>query len=159
MKAGAETKAGQVMADGPFRYLRNPLYVGSLLMKATIAILMPPSGALVSLTLLTIFVFRLILGEEAFLAGQLGAPYAAYCRAVPRLIPTLRPGVASGGQRPRWALALLSELTPVGVLVSFAALSWQYNAELLTRAVMISFGASLVVRALIAKRAEPSPVA
>jgi hypothetical protein len=38
---------------------------------------------------------------------------------------------------------------PLGLLVSYAALSWQYNAGLLTRAVLVSFGLSLVVRALI----------
>ena len=44
---------------------------------------------------------------------------------------------------------MLGELMPVGVLVSFAALSWQYDSELLIRAVLISFGLSLVVRALM----------
>ena len=41
-----------------------------------------------SLGPLTVFSqFRLILGEEAFLTGQLGEPYREYLRAVPRLIP------------------------------------------------------------------------
>jgi len=43
---------------------------------------------------------------------------------------------------------------PLGTLVSFAALSWQYNAALLTRAILISFGLSLVMRALILPRPE-----
>src|SRR5579859_1899090 len=40
----AEMKAGQVLADGPYRYMRNPLYLGSFLTIAAISILMPPSG-------------------------------------------------------------------------------------------------------------------
>jgi protein-S-isoprenylcysteine O-methyltransferase Ste14 len=145
----AEMKAGLVMAVGPYRRVRNPLYLGSWLMFAAISVLMPPTGALVAMILLTVVLFRLILGEEAFLTAQLGEPYLAYKRAVPRLIPSLRPRVASGGQRPGWGRALLGETMPLGVLVSFAAFSWQYNAVLLTRAVLISFGLSLVMRALI----------
>jgi protein-S-isoprenylcysteine O-methyltransferase Ste14 len=154
----AEMKAGMVMADGPFRRMRNPLYLGSWLMVAAISVLMPPTGALWAIVLLTIFLLRLILGEEAFLTGQLGEPYAAYRRAVPRLIPSLRTRVPAGGRRPNWGRAILGEVMPLGVLVSFAALSWQYNATLLTRAVLISFGLSLVVRALILPRPEsPHP--
>lgn len=149
MKAGAENKSGEVLADGPYRYVRNPLYLGSFLSIVALAILMPPSGAAVSLLLLAIFLLRLILAEEAFLIPRLGQPYAAYCKAVPRLLPSLRPHVSSGGQTPNWGRALLGEVFPLGVLVSFTALSWQYNADLLIRAMLISFGISLVVRALI----------
>jgi protein-S-isoprenylcysteine O-methyltransferase Ste14 len=142
-------KAGVMMADGPYRRVRNPLYLGSWLMFAAISVLMPPTGALVTMALLTVFLLRLILGEEAFLAAQLGEPYRAYKRAVPRLIPSLQARVSAGGQRPKWGRAVLGEIMPLGVLVSFAALSWQYNSSLLTRAVLISFGISLVVRAVI----------
>jgi protein-S-isoprenylcysteine O-methyltransferase Ste14 len=153
----AEMKAGQVMADGPYRYVRNPLYLGSFLMLAAISVLMPASGAAVTLVLMTIFLLRLILGEEAFLAPKLGAPYAAYLKAVPRLIPSLRPRVAVSGQTANWGRAFLGEITPLGVLVSFATLSWQYNAHLLWRAVLISFGVSLVVRALLLPRPGAPP--
>jgi protein-S-isoprenylcysteine O-methyltransferase Ste14 len=149
-----EMKAGVVMADGPFRYVRNPLYLGSWLMVAVISVLMPPTGALVTMTVLTIFLLRLILGEEAFLSGKLGESYAAYRVAVPRLIPSLRSRVTASGQQPKWGRALLGEITPLGVLVSFAALSWQYNASLLTRAVLISFGISLVIRAVLPPTTE-----
>jgi protein-S-isoprenylcysteine O-methyltransferase Ste14 len=150
----AEMKAGQVMADGPYRYVRNPLYLGSFLMVAAISVLMPASGAAFTMVLLSIFLLRLILGEEAFLAPKLGEPYAAYRKAVPRLIPSVWPRVAAGGHTPNWRRAILGEITPLGVLVSFAALSWQYNAHLLSRAVLISFGVSLVVRALLLPRPE-----
>jgi len=149
-----EMKAGVVMADGPYRRVRNPLYLGSWLMVAAISVLMPPTGALVTMAVLTVFLFRLILGEEAFLAVQLGEPYLAYKLAVPRLIPSLRARVPAAGQTPNWGRAVLGEVMPLGTLVSFAALSWQYNAALLTRAILISFGLSLVVRALILPRPE-----
>ena len=147
----AEMKAGEVLADGPFRYVRNPLYIGTFLTIGSVCVLMPMSGAALTIVLLTLFLIRLILGEEAFLAPRLGEPYAAYCKAVPRLIPSLRPRVAAGGRKPRWGHAVLGEILPIGVLVSFATLSWQYDSHLLMRAVLISFGISLVTRALVSR--------
>jgi hypothetical protein len=64
--------------------------------------------------------------------------------------------VTSGGQKPNWGRGLLGEVMPLGALVSFAALSWQYDARLLTRAILVSFGLSLVVRALILPGPESS---
>jgi protein-S-isoprenylcysteine O-methyltransferase Ste14 len=153
----AEMKAGGVLADGPYRYVRNPLYIGTFLTMAAICVLMPTVSAAVTLVLLAVFLLRLILGEEAFLASRLGEPYRAYCKAVPRLVPSLRPRIAAGGRKPHWGDALLGEILPLGVLVSFAALSWQYDSELLIRAVLISFGISLVARALVSK--PPAPAA
>jgi len=153
-------KAGSVMANGPYRYVRNPLYIGSWFMVAPISMLMPTVSAAIVLILLAFFEVRLILGEEAFLTAKLGEPYSAYLNAVPRLFPLLRSPVRSSGQAPRWGHALLAEIMPLGVLVSFAALSWQYNADYLGRALLVSFGLSLVIRALIAPNASgPLPSA
>ncbi len=142
-------KAGGVVADGPYRYVRNSLYLGLWCMVAALAFLMPPSGALFSIVLITIFVVRLTLGEEAFLAARLGEPYQAYLRAIPRFLPLLRSGIASSSARPRWLRALLTELTPIGIFVAFAFSSWSYNAGLMFRVILISFGLSLIVRALM----------
>src|SRR3954469_24006353 len=79
--------AGRVMADGPYRFVRNPLYVGLWCMVAALAFLMPVTGALVAMVLITIFMIRLTLGEEAFLSASIGDPYKAYLHAVPRFIP------------------------------------------------------------------------
>src|SRR5690242_11130959 len=37
--------AGRVMADGPYRFVRNPLYMGLWCMVAALAFLMPVTGA------------------------------------------------------------------------------------------------------------------
>jgi protein-S-isoprenylcysteine O-methyltransferase Ste14 len=136
-----------VVADGPFRYLRNPLYVGSWLMTLTLALLMPPSGAIFTIVLMVVFQLRLILGEEAFLRARLGDPYADYCRQVPRLWPVMRSGVRGSGARPRWGQAVLAEIFMWGVAVSFAVLGWRYNARLLIQCVLVSVGVSLIARA------------
>jgi protein-S-isoprenylcysteine O-methyltransferase Ste14 len=144
-----EMKAGAVVADGPYRYVRNPLYLGLWCAVAGMAFIMPPTGALVSMVLLTVFLLRLILGEETFLSAQLGEPYCAYLRAVPRLIPRLRGAPPPAGSRPQWLRGVLSELMPIGVFVALAFFSWSYNNRLMGRVVLISFGLSLVVRALL----------
>ena len=152
-------KAGAVMADGPFRYVRNPLYIGSVFMVAAITFILPPSGALFVVVLLAVFLLRLILAEEAFLTRQLGEPYQAYMRAVPRLIPRLRTILPATGLKPHWLLAVLSELTAIGVFITLAFLSWRYDNQLMTQAILISFGASLVVRALMPRASSTTTAA
>jgi protein-S-isoprenylcysteine O-methyltransferase Ste14 len=144
-----QMQAGAVMADGPYRYLRNPLYAGGWCMMAAMAFLMPSSGALVSMTLITVFFLRLILGEEAFLAGQLGEPYREYLRAVPRLFPRLRAGLPPAGHKPHWLIAIITEINAIGVFFTLAVLSWGYNNRLMIQGILVSLGASLVVRAFM----------
>ena len=141
--------AWAVMADGPYRFMRNPLYVGGWCMMAAITLLMPPSGALVSMVLLTVFYLRLILGEEAFLSATLGEPYKEYLLETPRLLPRLRAGLLAAGNKPHWLTAALTELNAIGIFITLAVLSWFYNYELLLKAILVSFGLSLVVRALM----------
>jgi protein-S-isoprenylcysteine O-methyltransferase Ste14 len=150
----AQMQAGAVMADGPYRYMRNPLYLGSWCMFAAIAFLMPPTGALFAMVFATVFQMRLIFGEEAFLTRQLGQPYIDYLHAVPRLFPHLRAllsltGPAPSGSKPQWLHALLAEINPIGVFIILAFFSWTYNDRLMIRALIVSFGLSLVVRALL----------
>jgi protein-S-isoprenylcysteine O-methyltransferase Ste14 len=141
--------AGTIITSGPYRYVRNPLYLGNVFMLAAIAFAMPATGAALTLILVPLFVFRLILGEEKFLADKLGEPYQAYLRAVPRLLPRLRTTLPGNGQKPHWLQALLAEINPVGVLLVTAILWWRYDNGLIARGFLISFGLSLVVRAIL----------
>jgi protein-S-isoprenylcysteine O-methyltransferase Ste14 len=149
-------KAGAVVADGPYRALRNPLYLGLWCMVVALAFLMPPTGALCAVALVTFFLIRLTLGEETFLAERLGEPYQAYLRAVPRFMPRLRSSLPSSGARPQWLRAALAELTPIGIFVAIAFVSWTYNASLMVRVILVSFGISLVARALMPATEENS---
>jgi protein-S-isoprenylcysteine O-methyltransferase Ste14 len=152
-----EMQAGAVMAGGPYRYVRNPLYLGSWCMMAAMAFVMPASGALFAMTLITVFLLRLILAEESFLAARLGEPYQHYLRAVPRLFPRLRRALQPAGHRPHWLTSLLSELNSIGVFITLAFLSWRYDNQLMLKAILVSFGISLVARAFIPQvRPEPA---
>lgn len=144
-----EMQSASLQADGPYRYVRNPLYLGILCVFAALSLLMPPTGALFTLMTATALQFILISGEEAFLAPMLGEPYQAYLQSVPRLIPRLRTTLKPTGNKPQWLQAALSEILPIGVFATIALLSWTYDQRLMGRAILVFFGISLVVRALM----------
>ena len=141
--------AGGVVASGPYRHLRNPLYLGTWLLSFPVALLMPVSGAIFALIAILVFEFRLILGEEAFLAGKLGPIYEDYKQRVPRLVPRMLSAIGSADARPKWVQAIVAEVFPVGFTLCFAVLAWRYNAQLLTKCLLICFGVSLIVKAII----------
>jgi protein-S-isoprenylcysteine O-methyltransferase Ste14 len=141
-----------IIADGPYRYVRNPLYLGNFIHTLALALLMPPSGAIFCILAISLFQLRLIAAEESFLTAKLGEPYLAYCAKVPRLIPALTPRVPASATQPKWPLAFLGEIYVWGVVVTFATLGWRYNSILLIKGVLISLGLSLIVRAFLPKR-------
>lgn len=142
-------QSGTVVAAGPYRYVRNPLYLGTWGVVCAISFAMPATGALFTLVLITAFLVRLIFVEEAFLAEQIGEPYREYRGSVPRLFPRLRSTLPRSVQPLHWGRAILAETNPIGVFVIMAALTWRYDNQLLVRAVLINFGISLVIRALL----------
>jgi protein-S-isoprenylcysteine O-methyltransferase Ste14 len=141
-----------IIAAGPFRYVRNPLYLGNFIHTLALALLMPPSGAVFCILAISLFQLRLIAAEESFLSAKLGETYLAYCAKVPRLFPALTPRVPASTLQPKWPLAFLGEIYVWGVVVTFATLGWRYNSILLIKGVLISLGLSLIVRAFLPKR-------
>jgi protein-S-isoprenylcysteine O-methyltransferase Ste14 len=141
----------RVVAGGPYRYFRNPLYMGIFLHSFALALFMPPSGAVFCIIAIALFELRLIFGEEAFLGARLGEPYLAYCARVPRLLPALRARVAASTARPAWGMAFVSEIYMWGVVVVFAVEGYHYNAQPIIQGILISLGLSMVVRALLPK--------
>ena len=123
----SKMQAGGVMAVGPYRYMRNPLYLGGWFMMAAISLLITPSGALFMDLLIAIFYLRLIMGEEAYLSAKLGEPYQQYLSAVPRIIPRLRTSISAAASNPHWLMAVLTEITAVGSFITLATVPWTYN--------------------------------
>lgn len=139
----------QVVAAGPYRYTRNPLYMGSCIFSIAVAILMPPTGAIFFLAATAIFHFRLILAEEAHLAARQGEAYLTYKQRVPRFWRSVRARVPASSAKPQWITSLLGESFYIGFTACFAILAWRYNSYLLIKALIICFGASLVIRAML----------
>ena len=147
----------RVVADGPYRFVRNPLYLGTLLNSVAIAFLMRPEAALLTMALLTAVQLRLIGREEPYLSERLGQPYLEYLRSVPRLMPSLRPKATAGTYRPDWKQGVLSEVYVIGTAITLAlagwsrGFGWEGSVVRVMQGILISLGLSLMARAFIPK--------
>lgn len=123
--AGLRTES--LVADGPYRRVRNPLYLGNAIMAAGLGVMMNRIGFPVAMLATVVFCYRLILREEAELGTIQGKPYQAYSNSVPRLWPSPWPRIPSAGGQPRWAEGFKAECWCWGfaaaVLVFAATLS------------------------------------
>lgn len=136
----------RVVADGPYRHTRNPLYVGNWLHALALSVLMPPGGALFTVIAITLLQFALVRAEEQHLIAQRGDAYANYLRAVPRFLPGIGSRIASGSARPHWGQAFAGEIYMWGAALTFAVCAMRYNVTLIEQGVLISLGVSIVVR-------------
>lgn len=143
-----------MLADGPYRRTRNPLYLGTLLHTLGIALLMPPSGAAFAIVTLWIFQVRLALAEEPFLAARFGQPYLDYKTRVPRFLPSPSPLVPAAGATPHWLQAIVGEIYVIGVFLTLAIFGWTFDRTTLRQGILISLGISLILRAF---RPRPTP--
>jgi protein-S-isoprenylcysteine O-methyltransferase Ste14 len=147
-----------LLADGPFRHTRNPLYLGTLLHIIGVAILMPPSGAIFAVGLLWIFQVRLALAEEPFLAARFGQPYLDYKAAVPRFLPAPTARIPAAGAPPHWLQAVLGELYFLAAFLVLAVFGWSFNAQTLRQGLVISLGVWLIVRAFLPRAGQDAPI-
>ena len=112
--------SGDVVTDtltvsGPYRYVRNPLYLGNLLLATGVAFLGPPVATVLVIAFNLWFVMRLISIEERFLGAAMGDVYDRYRAAVPRLVPRLTPAPLAGDpNKPNWAYGFFTELFSLG---------------------------------------------
>jgi protein-S-isoprenylcysteine O-methyltransferase Ste14 len=91
--AGAEENGvpQRLVVEGPYRYVRNPLYDTDLCLIVGAALL-TRSWALVLVAVLYVAQLALQLPfEERELRERFGAPYRRYCELVPRFVPRRRP--------------------------------------------------------------------
>lgn len=143
-----------MLADGPYRHTRNPLYLGTLLHTLGVSLLMPPSGAVLTVVLMWVFQIRLALAEEPFLARQFGEPYVAYMKRVPRFLPSPKALIPSAGAPARWLLSLSGEIYFVGVFVTLLLFGWNFNGNPLRRGILISLGVALIARAFLPRTSQ-----
>ena len=101
--AGCISKNQELACRGPFAYLRNPLYLGSLLIGVGYCFM---SGLWWSFLVTAVFYYWFYYGtiysEEEHLDGVLGEPYRKYRADVPRLFPRLTPWTGCSGPGFSW---------------------------------------------------------
>ena len=131
-------RVGPLVASGPFALVRNPLYLGNILLWVGFALCarlvwMAPLVAAV----LALEYHAIVRWEEGLLESCLGESYRAYMTSVPRWIPTFRHGRRTrhhGGNRGHggrngevksfsWRQTLFSERgTLIAIAVAYALL-------------------------------------
>jgi protein-S-isoprenylcysteine O-methyltransferase Ste14 len=120
----------KLIADGPFRYVRNPLYFGNILIAFGLGLTLSRTGFFVAFFGMFVWVMRLILREEAELRETQGESYRAYCSAVPRLVPSLRARVPPADAKPNWVDGILREFFWWGATLAVVLLALTSNGEI-----------------------------
>ncbi|MBI5442818.1 MAG: isoprenylcysteine carboxylmethyltransferase family protein [Deltaproteobacteria bacterium] len=86
--SGVIVKNKELATEGPYRLVRNPLYVGNFLIGLGVSIM---GGRVLLLVLFLVGflpVYRaLVAKEESYLLEAYGEAFEAYCREVPRFVP------------------------------------------------------------------------
>jgi len=139
----------RLVADGPYRHLRNPLYLGNLLLATGIAMLASRTGGVVLILGNLLIVLRLIGREEAELVRAQGEGYRAFLAAVPRLWPSLRARLPASGMQPRWFQAFLDESHLWTLAVNGFIFVWKLNTHLYYVILCAAGGAYFLMRTVM----------
>lgn len=100
----------QLVHAGPYRHVRNPLYVANIVMYTAAGLAFGFSGLSVLIFLVSAVEYIFIVAfEEETLLRTFGAPYEQFCEKVPRWIPSLTPLIESTGEEFSLERALRSE--------------------------------------------------
>ena len=86
---GIEVPPDLIVATGPYRYTRNPMYLGHLIFMLGLAMTFWSWLALVLLVARAVWFHGRVLQDEKRLEARLGSDYAAYRQRVRRWIPGL----------------------------------------------------------------------
>ena len=84
---GMATLPQRIVDEGPYRYTRNPMYLGHLIFMLGLALTFWSWFALLLFGLRAAWFQRRVLGDEARLKATFGAEYEAYCARVKRWVP------------------------------------------------------------------------
>lgn len=111
--AGSETRTTSgvggtyLVVSGAYAYLRNPLYLGNMLMYLGVGIMSMALFPYLQIIALCFFYWQytvIIKEEENFLRGKYGQSYVDYCASVPKLIPNFSRYKNPGIEQPSFNL-------------------------------------------------------
>jgi protein-S-isoprenylcysteine O-methyltransferase Ste14 len=86
---GISIPPDRIVESGPYRWVRNPMYLGHLIFFVGIAVTLASWIAAGVLAGHVLWFDRRVREDEQRLAELFGEPYRAYCRRVKRWIPGL----------------------------------------------------------------------
>jgi protein-S-isoprenylcysteine O-methyltransferase Ste14 len=110
----------RLATGGPFSLVRNPLYLGDLLLFSAYGLMLGPELAVAFAVFHLLRVYRLILYEEEGMRARWGRQFDDYTRAVPRLIPRI---AVPAGASVEWREAIAASAIWAGFAFGYLA-SW-----------------------------------
>ncbi len=123
----ANLHSSELVADGPYRHVRHPLYFASIVATLGFALLASRTGFFAIIVLMTLLYVRLAGREEAELDREQGERFREFCGRVPKLWPSIRPRVSASGAKPQWAQAFRGETFMWGFALAVALFAATLN--------------------------------
>jgi len=122
-KAEHSKNSQALIEGGPYKIVRNPMYLGILLIGFGVVLMF--FNWWVAFLFLFIFVSRylpLIFSEEKKLRSMFGETYGAYCRRVPRIMPRLASLIQANPKeylpiKPAWFKKEVNSIIPLLILI------------------------------------------
>ncbi len=123
---GILKKDAELATQGPYRLIRNPLYVGSFLMMFGFCALVGNAFNLLVLLGPIVAIYSVkVRQEERFLAALFAADWPAYQRSTPRFVPRLgRANLASDWRLSQWLHAREFQAVGASLLAVVAIAFW-----------------------------------
>ncbi|MGH9704239.1 MAG: methyltransferase family protein, partial [Candidatus Acidiferrales bacterium] len=127
--------SSELVADGPYRHVRHPLYFASIVANFGFALAASRSGFFVILIPMTLLYIRLAGREEVELEREQGERYREFNQRVPKLWPSIAARVPATGAKPRWGQAFRGEAFMWGFAAAFGLFAITLNTTVLWSAV------------------------
>ena len=86
---GVSVPPERLVSEGPYRWTRNPMYLGHLIFLAGLAVALSSWVAVAVFAFHIVWFHRRVREDEARLEALFGEPYREYCRRVKRWVPAL----------------------------------------------------------------------
>ncbi len=143
--AGSETRTtsevggSNLVISGPFAYVRNPLYIGNVLIYLGLGIMSFALFPYLQIAALLFFVFQyhfIVKEEENYLRQTYGSFYEKFLKNVPRFLPRLtpykNPEIVQPGFNPKKGLRSEKRTLQALILVSAVILIlWVINNKII----------------------------
>jgi protein-S-isoprenylcysteine O-methyltransferase Ste14 len=124
--AGHLAKNAELATGGPYAYVRNPLYVGTLLVAAGVVIATRRVELAILFGIVFVFVYLPVIQNEEQHLRKLFPSYASYANRVPALIPYKAPQRTSAQRfRPDLYMRNQEYQALLGYLAGLAYLIWK----------------------------------
>jgi protein-S-isoprenylcysteine O-methyltransferase Ste14 len=149
-----QARTDSLIVAGPFRYVRNPLYLGNTFLAIGVGLMAPVAGFAIIVIGNVLLVLALAKHEEVMLEAGYGERFRAYAAQVPSFMPRLFPVAAQGDAHPSLVDGLLSEVfiaaLIIGIILVFID---RQHGEI---DFFVLYGAGIIAQRLIA-RAQQQP--